>query len=83
MAETHQTRIARSFWCCTACGKWSTAKRNPKKHKRFVGEDVPEGSHIADSGVHYEHDTGASYEVFWVWCGPFEEWRAHRVDTAV
>ena len=69
---------SKSFWLCTACGKWSTARRRPRHHQRFVGEDLPGGAAITAETHTYEPDTGAPVTYFWVRCGPFEEWIAER-----
>jgi hypothetical protein len=75
-------KLGKSFWQCSACGKWSTANRKPNHHLRFVGEDLPDGAIIGDSNEVMEHDTGARYMVYWIKCGPFVEWVAKPVEEA-
>ncbi len=69
------------LWRCVECGKWSHAKRDPRKHKRFAGiePNLPDDASIAETAEGREEETGAPVTVVWLWCGPFEEWKAERI----
>lgn len=54
------------LWRCRECGKWSHAKRDPIRHKRW----------------HHEAD-GMPPVGWFVWCGPFDQWAAHRMGATV
>lgn len=63
-----------TLWRCTACGKWSHAKRRPKRHQRYVVTGT--------TTVEYqEAETGAWLDDEvpdgdFVPCGPFAAWTA-------
>jgi hypothetical protein len=65
------------LWRCTRCGKWSHAQRKPKRHERAVESPGPEDELVPGKdpmfNIGSEND-----EPYWVWCGPFEAWRAVR-----
>jgi len=54
---------------CSKCGKWSHAKKQPKKHTRWVYAGEPEFDESKAEPDHYDHLNGFS-----------EHTRAHAVD---
>lgn len=66
---------------CTACGKWSHAKRKPKHHQRFISADDFDGPgdwpvlSVAEGFTDYTSGEGTSGG-WWIACGPFETWEA-------
>lgn len=71
------------IWRCVECKKWSTAKKRPTFHKRWIdGESVaepPKGSVVIETvQSEYSHMAGfISYGGWFVRCGPFEPWFAY------
>lgn len=56
---------------CQGCGKWSHAKKQPKKHQRWVREGDPEFDPPQRVGA-YDHMTGFSeHDGHAIDCGPF------------
>jgi hypothetical protein len=51
------------FWRCTTCGKWSMAKKMPRKHQRWLPE-TPAFTNLRLGQNRF------------VDCGPFEAWIA-------
>jgi len=67
-----------TLWRCSACGKWSHAVKRPKNHQRAVFDEPAEGVEIVN---HEAYFGGGEYsepspEVWWIKCGPFDEWAA-------
>ena len=73
--------MSERLWRCAECGKWSHAQRRPPWHSKFVGDDPSDDAIIVESNEVMELDTGSKYHVFWVRCGPFEEWTAEKVPS--
>lgn len=75
------------MWRCSACGKWSHAQRKPKHHQRWVSgsthTEPPVGATVTQEVEPiYDHLNGFTSDGGWfVECGPFEEWRAERVEA--
>lgn len=65
-----------NIYRCTNCGKWSHAKRMPKKHQRTVWEGGPEYDPALNENDGYDHMNGFHPGAHYVDCGPFEEWVA-------
>lgn len=59
---------------CTTCGKWAHAKRKPKYHQRYTGEEP------LDSETIIEYDPGdPTTDGGWiVRCGPFDTYEMRR-----
>lgn len=55
-----------TVWRCRECGKWSHAKRDPIRHKRWH--------------QHGEKDPDLGTEGWFIWCGPFDRWTAQHDD---
>jgi hypothetical protein len=73
MAE--QVRMFR----CSICGKWSHAKKQPKKHARWVNEGEPGFDESRVAPAYYDHLTGydespAGHQID---CGPLIPYIAH------
>ena len=62
---------------CAVCGKWSPAKKQPKRHTRFIRKDIgapepSEGSVIKRMESEYDYHGDEIAPAGWrVWCGPF------------
>ncbi|PZG12945.1 hypothetical protein C1I95_24690 [Micromonospora craterilacus] len=73
------TPTAETLWRCTACGKWSHAKRRPKQHKRYVvtgTKTVPYQEAETGAWVDEEVPDGDFQP-----CGPFVRWEARRMES--
>lgn len=62
---------------CVQCGKWSHAKKRPKKHQRIIvdkGQGVPTGVVVIHyTPGSYDHLNGYGDPGGWtVECGPFQ-----------
>lgn len=56
-----------TLWRCRKCGKWSHAKRDPRRHKRWHAAERYDGTRSGDTG-------------WFTWCGPFDRWTAQHDD---
>lgn len=61
------------LWRCQGCGKWSHAKKQPKKHQRWVREGEPEFDPARGEGAVYDHQGSLlAPDAHAVDCGPFK-----------
>jgi hypothetical protein len=79
--------MSERLWRCAECGKWSHAKRDPKRHERFVQQRIAEPDPPEDKIVRVVMDQQTAVDEFisggwFVRCGPFEPWVADREQVA-
>lgn len=79
-----RTDVVTDLWRCSECGKWSHAKRRPRRHERFIHIDdpLPHNADVIDERpeeVDYNGDLirpGGHM----VRCGPFWRWVTVRAE---
>jgi len=61
------------MWRCRTCGKWSHARRKPRKHQRWVrDEERPIFDAFGETG---------QFDGDFVDCGPFDPYVAYALEV--
>lgn len=68
---------ATTLFRCTKCLKWSHARKQPRKHQRWVNRTEPEFEQELSEGAVYDYQGGMlKDEGHFVDCGPFTSYIA-------